>query len=262
MTNLIKADLYRLFRSKTYKSCIIGCLGITAFVLGLAIFTDVELWLMAFTGKDGLRRGFLIGLQQNASFRELVINALGSGAGLYIVGITLTTSVIVSKVRSGVMKNTVSYGYERWKIYLSQMISLIIGISALMVSSFTIILLITYVVFMPSNIGYEGIILAVKSLIVYIVIVAATVSIYTLLATLVSNSEVMGVIAIVEMLGVAMIGPSLSTQINNWIPYSMIRTLAQVPDNINFITYLLSGLIIIVISTSLGILAFNKREIK
>ena len=49
MVNLIKSDLYRLFRSKTYKSCAIGALVVTIFVLSLAIFTDAELWIMAFT---------------------------------------------------------------------------------------------------------------------------------------------------------------------------------------------------------------------
>ena len=76
MVNLIKSDLYRLFRSKTYKSCAIGALVVTIFVLSLAIFTDAELWIMAFTS-NGVRRGFMIGLEQGAAFRDLLINALG-----------------------------------------------------------------------------------------------------------------------------------------------------------------------------------------
>ncbi len=189
MVNLIKSDLYRLFRSKTYKSCAIGALGVTIFVLSLAIFTDAELWIMAFTS-NGVRRGFMIGLEQGAEFRDLLINALGSGAGLYIIAIVLTSTAIISRKRSGIMKATVAYGYERWKIYLSQVISLIVGISILIIIVFLSILSITCIVFKIYNIE---LLLIVKVLILYISVVAATVSVYGFLSTLIQNSEVISV---------------------------------------------------------------------
>lgn len=262
MINLIKSDLYRLFRSKTYKSCAIGALGITILVLVLSIFTDAQLWLMAFTGKEGLRRGFFIGLEQGATLKQLIINALGSGAVLYIIGITLTSSVIISKKRSGIMKNTVAYGYERWKIYLSQVISLIIGIAVLISISFLIILIITSIVFKVSILNQEALLLIIKSLVLYIIIVSATVSIYSFLSTLIANSEVISVIAIAEMLGLAMLGPALSESINKFIPYSMIRTLAQIPEKVDFAAYTINTLILICITTLLGVIVFNKKEIK
>ena len=261
MINLIKSDLYRLFRSKTYKGCAMGALGVTIFVLALAIFTDVELWIMSFTS-DGIRRGFLIGLEQGAGFKELLINALGSGAGLYIIGIVLTSSVIISRKRSGIMKTTVAYGYERWKIYLSQLISLIVGISVLIIGVFLSIFLITSIVYNGFNIDSKNILLLIKSLILYISIVAATISIYALLATLISNSEVISVIAIAEILGLTMLEPALSTKITSFIPYSMIRTLAQTPESVDFISYLLKVILVIVVSTFLGVVVFKKKEIK
>lgn len=263
MINLIKSELYRLFRSKTYKNCIMGSLGVTIFVLFLAIFTDVELWIMLSTGQDGLRRGFLIGLHEGASFRELIVNALGSGAGLYIICIILTTSVMVSKYRCGIMKNTVSYGYERWKIYVSQMASMIVTISLLVICNVLTVLLITGFAFRVTNINYEGIMLLFKALILYITIVSATISIYTFFATIISNSEVMATVVIIEIIGVAMmIEPYFPTKIINLLPYSMIRTVAQLPENMSFWMYLINSLVIIVIATSLGILTFNKKEIK
>ncbi|MEG0295906.1 MAG: hypothetical protein RR620_04240 [Clostridium sp.] len=262
MINLIKSDLYRLFRSKTYKGCAIASLGVITFVLGISIFTDVELWIMSFTGQDEVRRGFLIGLENATYFNEFIINALGAGAALYIIAITLTSSVVISRRKSGIMKNTVAYGYERWKLYVSQVISLIVGITILVVITFLTILLITCIVFKPSDINYEGVLLVVKSLILYICVISSTVSIYVLLATLISNSEVISVIAMCEMLGLAMLGPFLPTAINNCIPYSMIRTVAQVPKNVNFVEYILNGSIIIIITSFIGILIFNKKEIK
>lgn len=262
MINLIKSDLYRLFRSKTYKNCALGAFGVVIFVLGISIFTDVELWIMAFTGNDGIRRGFMIGLEQVSNFKQLIINALGSGAGIYIISIALTSSVIISKTRSGIMKNTVSYGYERWRIYLSQAISLMVGMSILITFTALFILIITTFVFKGLSINYEDILLLIKSLVLYMVIVSATISIYMLLATIIPNSEVISVIAIVEMVGLAMVGPILSTKVNSFIPYSMIRILAQIPDSIDFTSYLINGLIIITISTLLGIAVFNKKEIK
>lgn len=258
MVNLIKSDLYRLFRSKTYKSCAIGALGVTIFVLSLAIFTDAELWIMAFTS-NGVRRGFMIGLEQGAEFRDLLINALGSGAGLYIIAIVLTSTAIISRKRSGIMKATVAYGYERWKIYLSQVISLIVGISILIIIVFLSILSITCTVFKIYNIE---LLLIVKVLILYISVVAATVSVYGFLSTLIQNSEVISVIAIAEILGLTMLEPALSIKITSFIPYSMIRTLAQVPESVDFISYLIKVFLIIIISTFLGIIIFSKKEIK
>ena len=240
MINLIKADLYRLFESKAYKKCIYGAIGITVFVMFLAVLTDSELWLMSFIGKDNIRRGFRVGLWQGADFNNHVINALGSGAGIYIIGIVLTSYFIISRFRSGILKNTVTYGYERWKIYVSQL--LITGITL--------------------KVGSIDIVLAIKSLILYIIIVSATISIYTLLATLITNSEVISVIAIAEMMGLTMVGAMLSTRVNNFIPYSMIRALAQGPMEVDFITYLVNAVCIIIVTTFIGILFFNKKEIK
>lgn len=262
MINLIKSDLYRLFRSKSYKGCVIGSFVMIIFVLGIAIFTDVELWLMAFTGKEGIRRGFLIGLDKDICFIKLIINALGSGAGIYIIAITLTSSTMMYRNRSGMMKNTISYGYDRWKIYLSQVITLIIGVAVLAAGTFLTILVITAMVYLPKDIDLESIIILGKTLILYISIVSATVSIYILLVTLIPSSEVISVIAMAEMLGLAKLGPNLPTSVNNWIPYSMIRTLAQIPNPVEVKTYLLSCLVLISISTYLGILAFNKKDIK
>ncbi|MGL5245627.1 MAG: hypothetical protein ACRC7R_10675 [Sarcina sp.] len=262
MINLIKADLYRLFRSKTYKACIIASLGIIGFVLVLSIFTDVDLWIMAFTGKDGIRRGFLIGLEQGGIFNQFIINALSSGAGIYIVGICLTSASAISRYKSGVMKNTIPYGYERWKIYISQLVSLVIGISLLISMVFITILIITSVILTPTNISYKGVLIAIKGLLLNIVIVSSMVSIYLFLATLIVNSEVIAVIAMGEILGVTMLEPVIPSMINRFIPYSTIRTLAQVPESIDSIWVLLSAFIIITISIFLGILIFNKKEIK
>ena len=259
MINLIKADLYRLFESKAYKKCIYGAIGITVFVMFLAILTDSELWLMSFIGKDNIRRGFRVGLWQGADFNNHVINALGSGAGIYIIGIVLTSYFIISRFRSGILKNTVTYGYERWKIYVSQLLSLIIGVSILIVMSYFSILLITGITL---KVGSIDIVLAIKSLMLYIIIVSATISIYTLLATLITNSEVISVIAIAEMMGLTMVGAMLSTRVNNFIPYSMIRALAQGPMEVEFLTYLVNAVCIIIVTTFIGILFFNKKEIK
>ena len=157
------------------------------------------------------------------------------------------------------MKATVAYGYERWKIYLSQVISLIVGISILIIIVFLSILSITCIVFKIYNIE---LLLIVKVLILYISVVAATVSVYGFLSTLIQNSEVISVIAIAEILGLTMLEPALSIKITSFIPYSMIRTLAQVPESVDFISYLIKVFLIIIISTFLGIIVFSKKEIK
>ena len=99
-------------------------------------------------------------------------------------------------------------------------------------------------------------------MILYISVVAATVSVYGFLSTLIQNSEVISVIAIAEILGLTMLEPALSIKITSFIPYSMIRTLAQVPESVDFISYLIKVFLIIIISTFLGIIIFSKNEIK
>lgn len=262
MINLIKADLYSLFRSKIFKSCLIGCLGIIIFVLGLSIFTNANLYLMSFWGRDEIQRAFHIGLNYGDNYIEFVRNALGSGAGIYVVGICLTSATVVSIIKSGIMKNTVTYGYERWKIYVSQLISLVIGTSILVSITFVAILIISIIALRPEAINYEGILLTIKALILYIIIIAAVISIYLLLATMIGSSEAIAAIVIGEIYLVGVFGGKLPTKINEVLPYSMIRTVAKNPEWVEFIPYLLTGLLIIGVATFCGILVFNKKEIK
>ncbi len=262
MINLIKADLYRLFRSKTFKSCLIGCLGIIIFVLGLSIFTNSNLYIMSIPGKDGIHRAFQIGLNQGDAYSQFIRNALGSGAGIYVVGICLTSATVVSRIKSGIMKNTVPYGYERWKIYVSQLISLVIGISILVSITFVSIIVISIIALKPEAINYEGVLLTIKALILYISVIAAVVSIYLLLATVIGSSEAVSAIAMCEILGVGILGGSLPTKVNAVLPYSMIRTLAKNPESVEFVPYLLTGLLIIGVATFCGVLVFNKKEVK
>lgn len=261
MINLIKADLYRVFRSKTYKHCVIATLAIIAFGL-VCSFAKISLYINLFSRGDGVQRAFHLGFKLVNSYDQLIVNALGSGAGMYIVAICLTSATVVFKMKSGIMKNTVSYGYERWKIYISQFISTVIGISILISITFLSILLITTILFKHEAIDYEGIKLAVKSLILYLSIIISVVSIYTFLATFCESSETVSAIVICEFVGSMFLEIILPSSINNFIPYSMIRAVAINPSSIDFVTYLINSLILSGVAMILGILVFNKKEIK
>ncbi|MGL4570550.1 MAG: hypothetical protein ACRCVJ_05765 [Clostridium sp.] len=262
MINLIKADLYRLFRSKIYRNCIIASIIVSLIVIILSITTDAEIFIFSFTNPEGVTRGFKLGIETGDDYIKFLVNALSAAALIYIIGITLTSSSVVNKIKSGIYKNTVSYGYERYKVYISNLVAIIIGLSIIITASFLGILLVTSVICKPINLSYESILITIKTLTLYIIILSSMVSIYTFLATLIPNSEVISIIAMVEIIGITMIGMMLSDNLNKFIPYSMIIELGSNPKSNNFLTYIINGLIIITISTLFGVAVFKRREIK
>lgn len=262
MINLVKSDLYKLLRSKTYKKSLIATICIIIIVLYISLFTESILWITSVTSNDGIHRGFKIGFENFKGFRELIVNALGSGAGIYIIAIVLTISMMFSKKRNGAMKNTVSYGYERWKIYLSQIISLIIAVTILISISFFSILSITSIVFKVSVLNYVNLVYIAKILIIYISIVSATISIYSLISNILYSAEILSGLVVLEILGTTIIGQFLTSRINNFIPFLMLQTLSLYPGSINWTSYFEHTLLINFVAITLGVIVFYKKEIK
>lgn len=263
MINLIKADLYRLFKSKCYKNCIIASIVTAILTVCIPIILGGPLWIMSFTSSGSEIYGFRIGaIQYNGEYLSFIINALGTAIFIYLIGIILVINSSVKRFSSGTLKNTVSYGYERWKIYLSNLVSIIVGVSILSLISFLITLILPVLTYKPLDFELNSIIITIKYLIEYIVILASMISIYYFCTVLIPDSSVISCIVILEFCLLTVISSSLPEKITRFIPFSMIRKFTAIPDKFDFIYIFFNSAVLIIISTIIGILVFRRKEIK
>lgn len=253
MINLINADLYRLFRTKAYRNCIIA----TIIIIIVNIVID-GLWLMTFTDLNGIKYGFNITTGEG-SYLELLRNAMGTSIAMYIMGVCLTAAITVGKWDSGSLKNIVSFGYKRWKIFLSNIIAITIGMAILIIGQFIIVLGFTTIIFKPIDID---LILTIKVLIAYIGIFGAGVGIYTVIASLIPSQSVIGIIVIMEMIGLTMIGHLIKESAANFIPFLNLRKLAGMPEHVNLIAVIITMGLLLIVAADIGRMIFNKMEIK
>ncbi|WP_297636296.1 hypothetical protein [uncultured Clostridium sp.] len=253
MINLINGDLYRLFRTKAYRNCIIA----TIVIIIVNIVMD-GLWLISFTDLEGMRYGFYVGVGKG-QYIDLLKNSMGTGAVMYIVGVCLTASITVGKWDSGSLKNIVSFGYERWKIFLSNILAITIGISILVIAQFLIVLGIKMIIFKPID---TDLILTIKVLISYIVILGAGIGIYTVIASIIPSQSVIGVIVIIEIFSLSMIGHLIKESTANFIPFLTLRKLAGIPEGVNLLAVVITMVLLSGITVDIGRMIFNKVEIK
>ncbi|MGL5647673.1 MAG: hypothetical protein ACRDDY_07465 [Clostridium sp.] len=257
MLNLLKGDLYRLFHSKYYKNAFIATIviGIVALLLG-------EVRIMSFTTPEGIQYGFNIGAEYGENYLEFLKSALGTAICMYIVGISLTSSIMINKANNGSLKNIVSYGYERWKILSSSVISLIMGMAILIVINFAIVMTGYVILGRPTGVTIELLYLTVKSIGAYILICGTSIGIYGVITFLLPSASIISILAVVEIWGLTMVGHMLSESYINFIPILLLRNLASGVENISFMTVGFWMILMIAVVLDIGRMIFNKFEIK
>lgn len=265
MINLLKADLFRLRKSKTFK---ISMLIMLVLVFGFVfLYLDAEGFLnINATYRDGRMYGFSIGnIKDNREYINYFRSSLGFMIFICLTMLFIVTDFVISKYSKGILKNVVSYGHSKYKVYISNLISIYTGISVIAILYVTLSMIITTILFpIGSGISKGEIIIILKVMLTVLIILAAMVSFYTLICTIIRSKAVVTTVGALFMTLVsAMLFDVISIPMKNNIPIYMLTDICGQPTDLPLInTFIVNSIVIVVISTILGCIIFNKQEIK
>lgn len=265
MINLLKADLFRLQKSKTFRNSII-IMGIIISILLFLSLDDQFFFSINSTFRSDRMYGFSIGkLGESASYLDIFRSSLGFVFFAAINMIFLVTDGVISRYSNGVLKNTISYGHSKYKIYLSNIFSNYVGVSIITILYILLYLIASIFLFTPDKmISKDELQVMVTVTLVVLVILGAMVSTYTLLSVIIKSKVVIATGAALFMTFIsAALFDIIDKATQNKIPIYMLYDICGQPEISPLLkTCVINSIIIIVITTILGCIIFNKQEIK
>ena len=259
MFNIIKADFYKFLKSKTvYVSLIVALLFATLFVV--ATYFGVQ--------QMGQPGGPPVGAIATNT-RGLLFSAIDSNIVIMLVAV-MTSIFVSAEYSTGIIKDTVSSGKSRTKIFLSKLIvtavgaSLILTVNVVYQTFFGLLFLEYGTIFNTSEF-----LLILKTLLSAMMVVIAF---NTLFATLTTAFKTLGA-SLASNIGLIMFGglifyliSLISDFFENITDYWLADNLSKVVQNAMLNTYDFKPLIIalsyLAISVIAGILIFKKQDIK
>jgi ABC-2 type transport system permease protein len=259
MFNIIKADFYKFFKSKTfYVSLIVALLFATLYVV--ATYFGVQ--------QMGQPGGPPVGAIETNT-RGLLFRAIDSN--IVIMLIAVMTSIFVSaEYSTGIIKDTVSSGKSRTKIFLSKLIVTAVGASLILV--FNVIYQTLFgLLFLEYGTAFNMVEfwLVLKTLFSALVVI---ISFNTLFATLTTAFKTLGA-SLASNIGLLMFGGLIFYLISligdffkNITDYWLADNLTKIVQNAMLNSYEFKPLIIalcyLIVSVIAGILIFKKQDIK
>lgn len=265
MINLLKADLFRLRKSKTFK---ISMLIMLLLVVGFSFlyFMEEDFLVINGTFRDNRMYGFYIGqVRENRSYLNFFRSSLGLTIFTCLTMLFIITDFTISKYSNGILKNTVSYGHNKYKIYLSNMISIYIGVCIIALSYIVLSMAIISFLFFPGYIiSKDELCIMLKVTITLLIILASMVSFYTLIATIVKSKALVATLgALFIILISALLFDVVDANIKNKIPIYMITNLCGQPTDISLLnSFIMNSGVLLVVSLIVGCVIFKKQEIK
>jgi len=259
MRNIIKSDFYKFFKSKTfYVSLIVAILFATLTVV--ATYFGLK--------QAGQPGGPPMGVISEDA-RALFFNAISSNIIIMLVAV-MTSIFIANEYSTGIIKDTVSSGKGRTKIFISKLI--ITGFASLLITlAFAVYQLLFGLLFLEYSVVFNG---AELWLLVSTFLSAAVVilAFNTLFAMITTAFKTLGA-SLATNVGIIMFGGLLFylvSLISDWLSnisdYWLSDNLTAVVTNALAGTYEFKPLIIALCYTAVcvtvGILTFRKQDIK
>lgn len=256
MSNLLRSDLYRLFKSKSFYICMAveACLFILGIVL-MYLMQQSEPTMVLNNPTSGIDYGM------SALFGSELVMLIGIVIGIFVT----------SEFSHGTMKNVVSKGYSKVNIYLSKLITMI-------ASSFIFLAVIILVgtisaTIVTGNLGdftSDYVLWIFKTLGIEMLLYAAVTSLFLMLSMIVKNlGGVIAINIIYAIMAERLLFNLLQYIVKNKIKFSEYSLLNNISlyaaDNVSGSDYLRSaivGLVVLVVTTAIGIWAFTKSDIK
>jgi len=265
MINLIKADLFRLKKSKAYKNSVI-LMGLFIILAMYKTFSGRSISiLMANSG--GRLYGFLIGdIIGNENYLTLFRSSLGLISLITFLILFIVGDLVITRYENGEIKNTVAYGYVRYKIYLANMISILLGVVFITISSVIISMSILTIFFKPEiPISIMEFSTIIKVMSVAILILGSMVSVYVFLATTIRSKALIATIGIfsITAIPIILLAKNLIETIGFKVPIVMLMNICSEPATTNLLaTFSLNSIILILVSNILGCIIFKNQEFK
>ena len=293
MLKAIQAELYKLFKNRTFKVLIFVTILLSTLTIVMCspVFDNIindSLGDLPQEQKDALMQQMTsmsdsdaivtpgnLGIQLNAkdvmnpTTIEVYHASFGSGVMEILIGI-LVAALIAKEYSQGTIKNFLAYGKKREEFYLAKFVSMIVAIAII---SAVMTILPTVVVTMMNGWGQEfefsQVLGMVKTFVVSLTASSAVVALVMVIATLVkSNGATIG-ITVAVFIGVPTFAGFLYgiypwfDKIYEVLPfYNSALATSIKAGNADLLRSLLIALVTIVISLFAGIRIFKAQDIK
>jgi ABC-2 type transport system permease protein len=255
MLNLLRSDFYRLFKTKSFYIC--AAIEVALFILNALILN----WAATLTSED------------RAVYQSMLpdggldfASSVFSGNIQLLIGIIIAIFV-TAEFSHGTMKNSVSKGFLRWKIYASKGISMLAAAYLLIFVTFIIGAGVGAVLF-----GGMGVFTAdlFKKIGIELLLYAALVSFFLLISMVIRN---LGGVLAINILGVLTVEPLIYQIIElinkgkiEFSKYSLVNNIdfynSSAAGGDDYLRSAVVALVYLAITLILGLLAFRKADIK
>lgn len=189
MGNLLRADFFRLWRSKSFWACMM-------FQVGSALFFPIMNYIR------GIKNGFSIVPDWNL---------FAGMAFICVLSALFSTLFVGTDYSDGTIRNQLVVGHRRWEIYLSHLITCITGCLLMCAGYLLPYLVVSRPLLGPLQQDAWTILVYVG---VALVLTVALASLYTMLAMVIPNRTVSAVVALVLSFGLLLGGSYLYSYLN------------------------------------------------
>lgn len=269
--NLLRAEFYKLSKSKAFYVCLLVAICIS--IISVIIVPKNEAVITAANTNVHQSRNAMIGWMLPNDAKKLkglwfMSSCLGTGDILPIIVAIMISIFITKEFQSRAINNIVSKGFSKNKVYFSKLISVslctifILGVYMAVAA----ILASAWLGFGEFNIYIFGEI--IRMLLLQILLHVSIASIFTMIAMIVRKSGPAIAINICINLFVSLFYQLIVIFLNNnitvgqyWISYNILVLEALEPEGSAVIRGIMVALTFFVLSTMIGCINFNKRDI-
>ncbi|APQ96344.1 ABC transporter permease [Clostridium botulinum] len=263
MYNLIKFEFYKLKHNRVFRNSLIVISLCVAYTIYL-FFSKGNKYMIFNSEFGGREYGFWLnnfndGLNPKAI--EFVRSALGFGPIFEILIMFIAGEFIIKEYSYGTLKNVLSYGHKREQVYISKMIIMFVVTFILTFLLLFGTVIVAFISGAIKKVSYDEILQAINFILLICIVFTAIASIYTFLCTLIKSKSLIVTIGIIYIyLSSIFIG---RIPYQEYTPTFMLMDIGIVPPTVQNIQHIIMTCIILIIVTScLGIYIFKKEDIK
>ncbi|AUN09750.1 hypothetical protein RSJ21_04710 [Clostridium botulinum] len=263
MYNLIKFEFYKLKHNRVFKNSLIVISLCVAYTIYLFFFKEYthKVFNAAFGGRE---YGFWLNNfnnRGNPKAIEFVRSALGFVPILQILIIFVAGEFIIKEYSYGTLKNIVSYGHKREQVYISKIIIMLVVTFILTFLLLFGTVIVAFISGAIKKVSYDEILEAINFILLLSIVFTAIASIYTFLCTLIKSKSLIVTIGLIYIFVSATSVGRIPYQ--KYTPTFMLMDIGIVPPTVQNIQHIIMTCIILIIVTScLGIYIFKKEDIK
>ncbi|WP_243124590.1 ABC transporter permease [Clostridium sp. AWRP] len=262
MYNLLKFEIYKLKHNKTFFSSLM----ITSFLIIYSIclfFHSKAILKILETSYQGNEFGFLVNNfkdRLHPKAIEFFCSSFGLSPCIAVILIFIVGSLVLDEFSNGTINNIIVYGHKRAEIYMSKfLIASLSGLILIALLLFGTIAASSFINCSKEFLSFNDLIKSIEFTILAALILSSLTSIYMCLAMFIRNKLILITLIILAMILITSYPPSFKS-IMKYSPIFMLIDMGAF--KIDPYSIILSSVIIIVTTTIVGIIKFEKLELK